>query len=121
MIFVTETWFNKNDPDHNFTRNNTYEIFRKDRKSSNYGGGVAIFASSVLMPVLVEFEMNERIEGLWVQLRLNDGSKLYVGCFYKPHREDTEVGYLILDHLASFISKFTPSKMIITGDYNLPT
>ena len=125
VVCVTETWFCDSDPSHIFDHSGLYQVFRKDRGSISFGGGVAIFVKSNIKAISLEFENSMSIsaldiEGLWVQIILCNGSKLLIGCFYRASKQDVISLQNIRDHLKAFFQSHNSDKVIITGDFNCP-
>ena len=123
IVCCTETWFHGKKPGQNHSKDavldseitSVYKVFRNDRNS--LGGGVLFLVSNSLIvteqPELVtECEMN------WIKIKLRSAKDLYIGCFYMPHRNNSDLSRLeaSLDKLNHKSNKH----FLLCGDFNCP-
>lgn len=113
VVVITETWLHSGIGDSEILPP-SYRMIRKDRGSR--GGGVAvIFKDSIeLMP------MNCVISGevLWCKLTFH-GNVFVVGAVYRPPNAPPKLLEDLHDYMALHFTDKT--KVILTGDFNLPT
>lgn len=110
-MLLTETWLNKDVPN-NCIIPPGYQMFRWDRDSR--GGGVAIIVKNSVSAVLVHCNLNETV---WCRITFANNVYL-VGVVYRPPVTQPE----FLDKLNLFLCAHVKSttRLILTGDFNLP-
>lgn len=122
LLCITETWLKDSITDSVIDINN-YDVFRKDRTSSQHGGVCAYIKDSIKSTRLQELEDPNGCEALWIKLsptRLPRGySCLIVGVIYHPPSANDE---LLMDYLLNTLSniecEFPNAGLLITGDFN---
>ncbi|XP_070203496.1 uncharacterized protein [Littorina saxatilis] len=115
IICGTESWL-KQDIKSSEVFPEDYTPYRKDR--STLGGGVFILVHKSLVST-AQPDLDTECELIWTQIHLERNKDLLIGCFYMPHRNDTD-----LTELDKSLQKINTSKKqkhtVLTGDFNCP-
>ena len=92
-----------------------HPIIRKDRRT--FGGGVAVYIrESLIHKRAIEYEINNELELLWIELNTIDG-KMLIGIAYRPPQDNEFWNHL--DENIEFIkSNSTIQYMMLIGDMN---
>lgn len=121
IIFVTETWLNPKIPDALLLAgsNDSYSIFRKDRRDGY--GGVAVFVKNTLKPVEIELPpVFSTIEAIEIDIHLNRNTVYQFICIYHPPAKalDLQCTELLCNFLLSYQACVNP--VFFVGDFNMP-
>ena len=100
---ITETWFT-GDQQADLNSICGYNLFSKPRPDRR-GGGVALYVRENMNTKLLDVNVPEDIEVLWVSLRPNrlprDACKIIIGVLYYPPR--SPIAQKLIDHMSSTI------------------
>lgn len=125
IISVTETWFNDSVFDGEILVNGGYNLFRKDRTKElvpdkTDGGGVLLAVKQTLASKR-RYDLETDIETMWVEVTLSNNTKLFVATCYMnyPKLEMVKKFEKSIENVASCLNP--ESKIIIFGDFNLPS
>lgn len=101
----------------------SYSIFRKDRSylTSNCarGGGVFIAIKQHICAELIVIPDNY-LEQIYIKIKCNNVD-LIIGCIYLPPQSAYEAYKLHCQQLSYLRNKYRNARLIIVGDYNLPS
>lgn len=112
VLVITETWLHADVQDSEVIPS-SYKLIRKDRESR--GGGVAIaIKNNVAFTVLDGINNHESV---WCRIKFL-GKRILLGGVYRPPSSSPEYLEAIQDYLADNTN--SRSRIIITGDFNLP-
>ena len=121
VIGITESWINCNKHLLSEFALPGYTVFNKDRSNrlgstnKTKGGGVLLYLKESLNAVLLNNDVNEHTESVWVQIKQNRNTPINLGIIYRPPGQLTELD----KDLFNQIDKYTKSKYaIIMGDFN---
>ena len=122
VISISESWLNESINDGEIVGEH-YNLFRKDRNTNTSnkksGGGVFIAVKKVwnseVLPVLFD-----DIEQVFVKLKIGHNI-IIIGCVYIPPNALWENYNKHIMDVNEIINKYKTCKIILTGDYNLPT
>ena len=123
VISLTETWLNESVFDQEILFNSDYDIFRRDRDSSNStkkdGGGVLLAVDSHLAS-LRRLDLETDIEILWVEIKLDASRSVFLGTAYLPPDSDLSVvsNFDASVEKVRSVAKLNDS-IIILGDFNM--
>lgn len=112
VFTVSEIWLREDISD-NLLNINRYKLYRRDRETR--GDGLCIYVKNSLSTTLIP--TNNRIEQLWIHLKLNKQSYA-VSVIYKPPVFDTSIFLNELEDSLGLISP-TVNHIICTGDFNI--
>ena len=125
IICITETWFNSQIQDNEFTPDG-YSCFRKDRKLSFYTegtyqqearGGVCTIIKNSLKPIL--FSTGEAdAEILWVKIQTGHNGTATIGNCYRPETDEINILSKIAKSTTDVIQHQDSGSCILTGDFN---
>ena len=117
IICGTESWLNSSINNNEIFPDN-FTAYRKDRESSQNGGGV--FQAAKMDLTTSCSELNSECEILWTETRIKGCRPLLVGVFYRPPNDKGDA----IDHLGESLTrlgeKINSHNVILTGDFNLP-
>ena len=82
--------------------------------TSRHGWGVLIAIKNSI-PAVIREDLNCKAELLFINVVLNDNTKLTIGAFYQPPNSNAGPQ----EKLQSCVSNFKSSELIIVGDFNL--
>ncbi|CAB3987353.1 Hypothetical predicted protein [Paramuricea clavata] len=118
IVAISESWLTSDISDSELLPWN-YDIFRCDRKSLTIsrGGGVLLASRSNLRCSPVVFTKNNNIELSAIEINTRSSGKILVAVVYRPPCAHTNWIYDIVESL----NECTYSKVILLGDFNLPT
>lgn len=117
IVCITEAWVNE-------------EQFRESRKeyevdgyimylhqrTGKIGGGVVIYIkNSYTSSQVNDIKVDDRVESLWLDVKVNKNKVIRVGAFYRPPNQSSDVDEL----MAGEINKGCTRQTIILGDFNL--
>ncbi len=122
IICASETWLHPSISDGEIIDNN-FKLFRKDRDSNTSdhkrGGGVLIAIKSDISAEQLETEDNN-IEHIFIKVKCTEGD-LVIGCVYLPPLSPLDV-YINHTNTVQYLkNKYRDCKLLILGDYNLPS
>ena len=117
IIIATETWFNSSIKDSEYF-SSQYCTYRRDRISTNPGGGVLIAVNNEFLSSREELLETETSETLWIKINIKNCKQLFIGACYRPKIEDI----VTLECLDTSLRRITSKNNIILlgGDFNLP-
>ena len=120
VIAGSETWLNSSVADTEIL-SSAYNIYRHDRPPPRTGGGVLIAVSAALRTRAIEATPIPNCEAVWVEVLLDQGSRLIMGNVYIPPDSDPAC----IDQLSATLSSISEStkptdSIIIFGDFNHP-
>lgn len=122
IICVSETWLNSSIQDGEVI-DNIYNLFRKDRDHNTSerkrGGGVLIAIKKNIAAELIETD-NDNIEQIFVKVKCKVGVVI-IGCVYIPPLSSLDIYNSHINTISYLQEKYDKCKMIIIGDYNLPS
>lgn len=122
IICVSETWLNASIADGEII-DRTYTLFRKDRDSDTSerkrGGGVFIAVKKSVSTELLEIEDNY-LEHIYIKVKCTEGDVI-IGCVYLPPLSPPDIYDSHTNTMAYLNNKYRNCKLLIIGDYNLPS
>ncbi|XP_072051684.1 uncharacterized protein [Amphiura filiformis] len=115
VITGTESWLNSNIATGEVIPS-CYQVFRNDRSGGDSHGGVFIAVKDNLI-ANEETDLMTETESLWVSIRMQGMTPMYVGVFYRSQVTNTDY----VKQLDSALSKIPPQASVwLLGDFNLP-
>jgi Reverse transcriptase (RNA-dependent DNA polymerase)/Endonuclease-reverse transcriptase len=116
VFIATETWLSGEFTDKEIFPNG-FNIFRKDRDTKTWGGGVAIGVKDCYEADVVKEELR-KYEMKIVKIKLSQGGNLCIFGVYRPPNND----YEIINKLQELLRRRNEKEEIIVrgGDLNLP-
>lgn len=122
IICISEFWLHPAIADGEVV-DNTYSIFRRDRDSTSSaatrGGGVFIAAKKSIPVKLIPI-IGNKLEQVFIKVK-NKQYDIIIGCIYIPPSSPLEIFPDHLSALAFIREKYPNSRLLIVGDYNLPS
>lgn len=122
VIAISETWLDDTVPDSTLTIKKYQTIIRKDRHT--FGGGVAIYIKDNIQFIRRSDLEHETFEAIWIEIFLNDSSKVYLGLGYRPPSQELAMMYDFYNYLSNTVEKLQNSpnyrneSIILLGDFN---
>lgn len=120
ILVFTETWLNKK------TLNteifcSKYNIYRLDRDTTTFGGGVLIAVSCLFTSEAIVINNEHNIEFIGVRVKLKH-KQIYLTCSYIPPKSDQVLYNQHYENIKSVVTLAKPDDSVfIFGDFNLPT
>ncbi|KAI8114821.1 hypothetical protein CVS40_12852 [Lucilia cuprina] len=112
VVGVSETWLRESVPDGAILIDG-YRVYRNDRVVRR-GGGVCLYVKNTLKSRTVHEERNETVvEGIFIEVTVNDTEKILVGVMYLPHG-----GLQFCEDIIGDLSS-TYDNIVIMGDFNV--
>ncbi|KAJ8026320.1 RNA-directed DNA polymerase from mobile element jockey [Holothuria leucospilota] len=117
IILGTESWLNSSISNGEIFPDN-YEVIRKDRITNTTGGGVFIaYKNTLVLTHRPDFDSD--CEVLWAQLQMKSSRSLFIGCFYRPPKDNDYSLDQFNNSLNMVVSKTNTSNIFVSGDFNL--
>lgn len=117
IIILTETWLCPS-----ITNSELgllgYQLHRLDRNHCTRGGGVLIAVRSTFPSVLISTNIST-VEHLFIHIT-NPSINIIVGAVYIPPNSSLQLYESHANIVDAIFSKYTSSKFILCGDYNIP-
>lgn len=117
VVCITEAWINeeKFKEDRREYEVDGYTMYlnqRVDRK----GGGVVMYVRNTFPSSQVgDLNLNDKIESVWVDIKVNKNKVGRIGAFYRPPSQSPELD----DQMIGEINRGCTKQAIILGDFNL--
>ena len=117
-ICVSETWLNT-------INENLFNIpgykFESCARPKKLGGGVGIFINSVFeFNRISDFSfIDDNIECLFVEIIIQSGQNIIIGCIYRPPSGDINIFNTKLYHILENICNNSNKHIFLLGDYNI--
>lgn len=122
IICITESWLHSSIRDGEVI-DNTYTIYRNDRdptlSGQERGGGVFIAIKRHIHADLIPID-DCNLELVFVKIK-GTVSDIIVGCVYMPPLTSYEEYHSLLTTLTHVNEKFINAKLLLVGDFNLPS
>lgn len=122
VICISESWLIPTISDHEVI-DNSFKLFRKDRDSltsdHERGGGVFIAVRHKISAELVTIN-RQNIEQIYVKIKCTSNDVI-IGCVYMPPHSTLKTFAEHIDTITYIKAKYPGSKLLITGDYNIPS
>lgn len=95
-----------------------YELFSNLERCKR---GVLLYTADRLKAAQVTISNNfDFDENVWVEIRLQEGDKLLMGCLYRSPNSDEANNAKMLTHLKINCERKDYTHMVVCGDFNLP-
>ncbi|VDL93403.1 unnamed protein product [Schistocephalus solidus] len=115
IISLTETWLSQHVDDREVTMT-AYQLFRKDRKGLQGGGGLKYVKSELTVSDQTD-KLASTFEAIWLSIKVQGSSSLDALTVYRPSRRDPVADAFLLDELETIA---TQSEILIMGDFTAP-
>lgn len=114
IVGISETWLTSNISS-GLVRVDDYNLIRRDRGSR--GGGVAIYIRNTFNYKVLDSQLHEALEQIWIEIKLNKQTYI-IGSLYRPPKKN------YLDFITIFedtLSRLSPlcDNLICGGDLNV--
>ena len=119
LVSFSETWLDKSVSSQDLLFPTFHPPERKDRLSDRYGGVILYVKDTLTYTRRYDLELN-RLECIWIQIKLHNKNNVLYGVFYRPPSSDSVYNSLVEDSIGLAIDS-TISDVIVTGDFNLNT
>ena len=122
IISLSESWLHDGVYDEEVLYGTNYNIFRRDRdKLTSHktdGGGGVLLAVNPLFPAKRRSDLETSMEIIWVELKINDFHKVYVGTAYLSY-PNLSVLSMLEDSLDKVHLVAKPQdSIVLLGDFN---
>ena len=119
LVSFSETWLDKSVSSQDLLFPTFHPSERKDRLSDRYGGVILYIKDTLTYTRRYDLELN-RLECIWIQIKLHNKRNVLYGVFYRPPSSDSVYSSLVEDYIGLAIDS-TISDVIVTGDFYLNT
>ena len=119
LVSFSETWLDNSVSTQDLLFPNFHPPERKGRLSDRYGGVILYIKDNLTYIRRHDLELN-RLECIWIQIKLHNKRNVLYGVFYRPPSSDSVYNSLIEDSIGLAIDS-TISDIVVTGDFNLNT
>ena len=119
LVSFSETWLDNSVSTQDLLFLTFHPPERKDRLSDRYGGVILYIKDNLTYIQRHDLELN-RLECIWIQIKLHNKRNVLYGVFYRPPSSDSVYNSLIEDSIGLAIDS-TISDIVVTGDFNLNT
>ena len=116
VICLTETKLCKDIINEEVFPTSNYDIYRRDRDSTNRGGGVCILVKKNLNSQLCSNLINNDCESVSCVITIGS-TQILVSCLYRPPNYSREENVLFFNHVED-IFKSRNDQILICGDFN---
>ena len=116
IISFSETWLNEKCSNQNILFPTFHHPERKDRLHDRYGGVILYVKETLSYIRRHDLELN-RLECIWIQVKLENKRNILYGVFYRPPSSDSVYNSLIENSIGLAIDSNIPD-VIIMGDFN---
>ena len=116
VIALTETWLSSAISSDDIHLENYHSPERNDRLDDPHGGVAVYIKDTLSYTRRHDLEIN-RLECVWVELKLLNNKNILVGVFYRPPSSNALYSSLINDSIGLAVDTGL-SDIIITGDFN---
>ena len=134
IIALNETWLKNSISNNEIFPNSQYEIFRNDRSRKTHpqdpnnpskfrenGGGVLLAIRSDINATTKRLPVSLGIEMIAVKITFPNNESIIVCTCYRVGTLGQENHDTIVNYIHSLVSKKSPPKIYIVGDFNLPS
>lgn len=116
ILAFSETWLNDSVSSEDLLLLSFHKPERKDRTFDSHGGVMLYVKSNLHYKRRYDLELN-RVENIWIELRLENNKRVLIGLFYRAPNSNTLYNNDIEDSISLAVDTDI-NDIIVTGDFN---